>query len=296
MTILALEIGPTRLAVGRINAESGTQDTYEVPTPSHSVWEHCQELLKRAAGDEPVVAVGVAASGPIDMAASVVASTAIPEWRAGFAIDKAIKELFPQAVVPLALDGVCHAMAERQFGAARDVLDSAVVNVSARITGGITIGGLSLVGRTGNAGHIGHVLVPGFDDVCDCGGHGCLEAVAGGTALVRWARARGWSGNNESALIQAAQAGEDTAITALGRAGTALGRAIVSVAALLDLDLVVVGGTIAAAGPSLWSPLGHAVSDHARLGYLPGLRVLPSPLGNDGILAGAGLLALASQQ
>ncbi|MBL1079745.1 ROK family protein [Nocardia sp. 2] len=296
MTILALEIGPTRFAAGRISETAGAQDTREIPTPAHSAWDHCRDLLLEVAGTDRVLAVGIAASGPIDMTAGVIASNAIPEWRAGFAIEKAVKELFPHAVVLLTLDGVCLAMAERQFGAARDVPDSVTINVTSRITGGITIGGLALVGRTGNAGNIGHVLVPGFDDVCECGGHGCLEAVAGGTAMLRWARARGWSGNDGKALITSGYIGEETAVSTLERAGTALGRAIASVAALLDVDLVIVGGNMAGAGPALWIPMRRAVSDHARLGYLPGLRVVGSDLGDNAILIGAGLLALATQQ
>lgn len=293
MTVLALEIGATRIAAGRI-ADEGPEEMRQIPTPATAVWEHCRELLSEIAGPQTVRAVGIGAAGPIDMAAGIVASAAIPEWRAGFAIGAAIQELFPSAKTVLVLDGICHAMAENNFGETQEVMDSLVINASSRVTGGVTVGGLVMVGRTGNAGHIGHVLVPGYDTACECGGHGCLEAVASGHALVRWARARGWAGSSEQVLVDAARAGEDIAVAALDRAGTALGRAIVSVAALNDIDRVVVGGTLADAGPPLWTPLGRAVSDHARLGFLTGLRVVPSRLGEDGILLGAGLFGVVA--
>ncbi|MEU0539039.1 ROK family protein [Nocardia sp. NPDC005978] len=293
MTILALEIGPSRFAVGRISETEGTQQMRVIAPPTRDVWAACRDLLIEVAGNDRITAVGIGASGPIDMAAGIIASAAIPEWRTGFAIAAAVREVFPHCVVMLALDGACHAMAESNLGSTRGELDTLTVHVSARVTGGLTVGGLTVVGRTGNAGHIGHVLVPGFDDICECGGHGCLEAVAGGTAMVRWSRARGWGGSSESALIDAAEAGDPTALAALERAGTALGRAIVSVAAVLDVGLVVVGGTVADAGSALWSPLGRAISDRARLGFLSGLRVVRSELGEDAILVGAGLIAVA---
>jgi glucokinase len=252
-------------------------------------------LLTVAAGAD-VTALGIAATGPIDMAAGMVAPAEVASWRGGFGITEAAQKAFPGAAVRLALDGVCLALAERNFGSTGGVQDALSISVSRKVVGGIMVGGFVAVGRTGNAGNIGHVLVPGFDEPCSCGGRGCLEAVAGGAAVVRWARENGWAGASLEDLTVAADMGDECAVAALGRAGTALGRAIASVAALLDVDLVVVGGAVAQAGQALWTPLGEAVAAHARLSYLPGLRVVPSKLGEVGILAGAGVLAVTAQR
>ncbi|MGV9411249.1 ROK family protein [Nocardia sp. NPDC003693] len=294
MTALAFSIDARYLRACRVADDVGVDDVVRMPVPSASVWQRCHELLLEAAAGAEVTALGIACAGPIDMAAGVVAPVDIPEWRAGFEIVAAARAAFPAAEVRLALDGVCSVMAERAFGAATADADSLVVSVSDRVCGGIGVGGLAVVGRTGNAGSIGHVLVPGFDEPCDCGGHGCLEAVAGGIALCRWAVGRGWSGRSVADLVRDAATGDSVAAAALTRAGTAMGRAIASVAALLDVDLVVLGGDLAAAGPELWKPLGEAMAAHARLSYLPGLRVIPSPLGDIGVLAGAGVLALTA--
>jgi glucokinase len=65
--------------------------------------------------------------------------------------------------------------------------------VSTGVGGGLILNGRLLHGRTGNAGHIGHVVVePAGGPRCGCGGHGCLEAVARGPALVAWALEQGW--------------------------------------------------------------------------------------------------------
>ncbi|GAB2452335.1 ROK family protein [Nocardia tengchongensis] len=291
MTVLALEIGDGRFAACRVAPDVGTDQVRRISYPARAAWDSCRDLLMEVSAGGNVDAVGIACTGPIDMAAGVVAPTEIPEWRAGFAIVEAVRKVFPAATVPLALDGACLAVAEQNFGATQGVMDTVTISVSDRISGGLTVGGFTVVGRTGNAGSIGHTLVPGYDERCECGGRGCLEAVAGGGAAVRWASTQGWRGSSVAELARDAQGGNDIAVAAVGRAGTALGRAIASAAALLDVDLVVVGGTMAAAGRALWKPLGEAVTAHAKQAYLPALRVVPSTLGEVGVLAGAGVLA-----
>jgi glucokinase len=294
MTMLALEIGPVGFAASRVADEVGEDEIRRVPIPTGAAWDTCRDLLLEVAGGEEVTSVGIASAGPLDMAAGVVAPPGIAGWRTGFGIVEAVQKLFPGALVRMALDGVCLALAERNFGATNEALDSLAIMVSDRISAGVTVGGFAVVGRTGNAGHLGHVLVPGFDDLCECGGRGCLETVAGGISAVKWARAQGWQGTSVDDLVGQARAGDELADAALSRAGTALGRAIASAAVLLDHDLVVLGGTMAPQGTSLWKSLHAAVATHARLGYLTGLRVVPSELGEVGVLAGAGVLALTA--
>lgn len=296
MTMLALEIGSSGFAATRVADEVEVDDVRRIDVPVSGAWDKCRQMLLEVAGGGDVTSLGIASAGPIDMAAGVVAPATVPEWRTGFAIVEAARKLFPLATVQLALDGACFALAERKLGATKSVTEALTITASDHISGGVLVGGFVVVGRTGNAGQIGHVLVPGFDERCSCGGRGCLEAVAGGRSLVQWAKGLGWPGDSLPELIEAARVGEDIPAAALGRAGTALGRAIASVAALLDLDLVVLGGTLAGAGPSVWKPLGEAVATHARLSFLPGLRVIPSQLGEVATLAGASVLALSGQR
>ncbi|WP_327148031.1 ROK family protein [Nocardia sp. NBC_01329] len=296
MTVLALEVGPTRIAAIEIADDVGPDQVKQIPVPERQTWERVRELMQDIAAGRDIKAVGIASGGPIDMSSGVVAPSHISDWEAGFPLVDSMEKLFPAATVALALDGVCLSLAERHFGGTREVMDSLAMYVSEAIVGGVMVGGFVVVGRTGNAGQIGHVLVPGYDVPCSCGGRGCLEAVAGGAALVKWANGQGWGGASVEALVAAAGEGQQVAISALERAGTALGRAIASVAALLDIDRVVVGGPVTAAGALLWKPLQNAIAMHARLPFLPGLRAIPSELGDLGLLAGAGVLALSSIQ
>ena len=295
MTILALEIGATRLAAIEIADGVGSDRVQEIPVPRQGAWGKVRELLLRVAAGREVTGVGIASSGPIDMSSGVVAPAQVQEWQAGFPLVESVQKLFPAASVAMALDGVCLSLAERHFGATREVMDSLSIQLSETVFGGVMVGGFVVVGRTGNAGQIGHVLVPGHDGPCGCGGRGCLESVAGAPALTAWARQQGWGGDTVADLAADAQGGDRIAVAALERAGAAVGRAIASVAALLDIDRVVVSGPIATAGSGLWKPLHSAVAMHARLPFLPGLRVVPSELADLGLLAGAGVIALTSQ-
>ncbi|MET9491743.1 ROK family protein [Nocardia sp. NPDC006630] len=294
MVALALDIGATKFAAGLVDSQGTVPSSERIQVPAAGVWPACCELLLRVAGTERVTAVGIGAAGPVDVRAGSTGPLNIPEWAGGFGIVAAVRELFPDATVRFAIDGVCLALAEQRWGAARGIADVLALTVSSGIGGGIISEGRVLMGRTGNAGHIGHIVVPGSAEPCACGGFGCVEAVASGPSSVRWARRQGWTGSTGIELSESARAGDGLARAALERAGTALGTAIASAAALLDTDLVVVGGGFAQSGDLLWRPLLDSAAAHARLIFLRELRVVPSELTDQATLAGAALLALRS--
>ncbi|MGH4018668.1 MAG: ROK family protein, partial [Pseudonocardiaceae bacterium] len=93
-----------------------------------------------------------------------------------------------------------------------------------------------------------------------------------------------------AALAAAAGAGDPVARAALRRGGLALGAALASVAAVCDLDLVVLGGGVTGAGSLLHEPVHEALVRHARLAFLRGLRVVPAALGASAGLVGAATL------
>ncbi|MGI5222769.1 ROK family protein [Nocardia sp. CA-290969] len=293
MAVLALDIGATKFAAGSVDDAGRVTAVRRSPVPAAGVWEVCRDLLLAVAGGETVTAVGIGSAGPVDVPAGITGPLNIPEWRSGFGIVAAVSALFPGATVRFAIDGGCLALAEQDSGALRGVRNALAMTVSSGIGGGLLVDGRVSLGRTGNAGHIGHIVVPGWDVPCACGGVGCVEAVASGMSSARWAREQGWTGETGAELAQAARGGDPIAAAALARAGTALGQAISSAAALLDIDTVVVGGGFAHSGEPLWRPLLAAVDRHARLNFVRGLRVELSRLDEGATLVGAGVLARA---
>lgn len=296
MTSLALEIGDSTIAAAQVEPDGKLGTVQRVPVPDNNVWDTCRAQIQAAAVGADITDVGVASVGPVDMAAGIAAPSTIPEWATGFEISEHVREVFPNCVVRMAESGVCATLAEQRYGQIGATMDALVVHIGTRIAGGFVIGGFIGVGHTGNAGNIGHIISAGHDDPCGCGGRGCTEAVASEAAMLRWARDKGWEGTTIAELYSAAQASDDAAIEALRRSGFAVGQAITSAASLLDVDLVVIGGSCIDAGPAWWRPLHQAVATHARLTFLSGLRVIPSILGADGALAGAGVLSLPTPQ
>ncbi|MEU4418045.1 ROK family protein [Nocardia salmonicida] len=292
MAVLALDIGATKFAAGLVDPHYGLHGVRRVAAVSDDPWARCRQLLVAVADDNEVSAVGIGSAGPVDVPAGMIRPLNLAAWRDGFAIVEQVRTLFPNAVVRLAIDGACLVLAEHRVGGLRGVDNGLALTVSSGVGGGIIADGRVVVGRTGNAGHLGHIVVPGDDTACPCGGVGCVEAVASGMSSVRWARARGWAGESGVELAEAAHGGDPIALAALARAGTALGQAISSAAALLDVDRVVISGGFAQSGEPLWGPLRAAVARHSRLEFIQDLSVRLSTLSEGATLVGAGVLAV----
>jgi glucokinase len=185
------------------------------------------------------------------------------------------------------------ALGERWRGAARDAQFLLGMVVSTGVGGGLVLDGAPYDGRTGNAGHVGHVVVDPDGGPCTCGGRGCVETIAAGPRMAQWARENGWDAPPEAdakELADAANAGDEVALRAFRRGATAVAAMIASVGAVCDLDLVVIGGGVAKSGALLFDPMREVLATHARLDFIRDLRVLPAELGGEAGLVGAAAL------
>ena len=299
MLTLCLDIGGTKIAAGLADPGGVLVHTTIRHTPAaasaEQVWTAVAATITEAlrAADRSVRAVGIAAAGPIDLDSGSVSPINIPSWR-GFPLRDRVATAVPGVPVQLGGDGVCMALGEHWLGAGRGARFLLGMVVSTGVGGGLVLDGVPYAGRTGNAGHVGHVVVEQDGEPCTCGGHGCVETIASGPSMVRWARANGWSappGAGAKELADAAASGDALALAAFRRGTTALARMIASVAAVCDLDLVVIGGGVAQSGPLLFEPLRAALAEYARLDFLAGLRVVRAELGAEAGLVGAARLA-----
>jgi glucokinase len=299
MLTLCLDIGGTKIAVGLADSEGALVYTATRPTPAggsaEQVWAVVSAMIADAltAADGAVRAAGIACAGPIDLHSGTVSPINITCWQ-GFPLRDRVAAALPGVPVRLGGDGVCMALGEHWLGAGRGARFLLAMVVSTGVGGGLVLDGAPYAGRSGNAGHVGHVVVERDGQPCTCGGRGCVETVAAGPWLVRWARANGWSappGADARELAAAATAGDEVALRAFGRGATALAMMIASVAAVCDLDLVVIGGGVAKSGRLLFDPLRAALADYAGLNFLAGLRVVPAALGAEAGLVGAARLA-----
>jgi glucokinase len=271
-SVLAVDIGGTKMAVGRVDRTGRLEWSARTPTPpgaGETVWAALEALL-RAAAPDGLVACGIGCGGPMSADAELVSPLNIPGWR-HFPLRARVAEL---TGLPTWVDNDAKALAlaDGWVGEAAGVANYLSMVVSTGIGGGIVLDGRLLEGRTGNAGHIGHVIVEPEGRRCECGGRGCLEAEASGIGI------RAITGRPP------AEAGPDV----IERTGRLVGRAVASVANLLDLRMASVSGSVALGyGDPFFAAASRELEMRARLEFSAGCRIVPSRLGADGPLLGA---------
>ena len=277
----------TLLPGSRFRAPTGRAST------SDELASSVETVVRQALATLPVSAslagVGIGSAGPITVAEGLVSPLNLPVWR-DYPLRAQVASLVPDASVTLRMDGECITIAEHWVGAAQDSANLMGMVVSTGIGGGLILGGRAVAGPSGNAGHIGHVEVGGFDDACLCGGIGCVEAVASGPKTVAWAQGQGWTGSTGEQLAASYSAGDDIAIAAVKRCGRAVGQAIASATALVDLELVAIGGGFSHVTPDLLGFIRETIAERAPFPFVAKVRVIASALSGDGPLIGAAAL------
>lgn len=295
---LAVDFGGTKVESALVDATGGVlaQSRHRAPTgqaaTSDGLAAAVTQVVELARASLPagaeLVGAGIGSAGPITVATGAVSPLNLPAWRE-FPLRDLVGNLLPDMTVRLRMDGLCITLAEHWVGAGRGVDNLMGMIVSTGVGGGLILGGHTVSGPSGNAGHVGHVEVGGFDDLCNCGGHGCLEAIASGPRTVAWARSQGWTGETGEDLAAAYAAGEPVARAAVKRSGRALGQAIASATNLVDLDLVAIGGGFSHVTPDLFEFARVAILER-NFAFANRVRVVPSALSGAGPLIGAAAL------
>lgn len=292
---LAIDIGGTKIAAAVVAPDGRLLHETRQSTPHSDDPDEVFAAVERAIADAlaaaegPIRGVGISSAGPIHLTDGTISPVNIVAWR-GFPVRDRVAAVVPGVPVKLAGDGLCMALGEHWRGAGQGAAFMLGMVISTGIGGGLILDGAPYPGRTGNAGHVGHVVVETDGEPCPCGGRGCVENIASGPHLVDWARRQGWTGSEARELAEAAAGGDDVAVRAFRRGARAVAAMISSVAATCDLDLVVIGGGVAKSGPVLFDPLREALPEYLGLDFVTGLRVVPAQLGGDAGLIGAAAL------
>ena len=277
---LSIDIGGSKIAVGLVTRNGELIDRTQFVVNAQDSSEELFDDLSRAVdaqllravdhhGVRPSV-VGVGSAGPITTNVETISPLNIPQWR-GFELRQRLETL---TGLPVFGDGDAKALAlaEGWLGAARGIDNFMAMVVSTGVGGGIVLNGQLLEGASGNAGHIGHVVVEPNGRRCACGGRGCLEAEASGPA------------------IEAITGRSPTQPTyeIMVRTGRLVGRGVASVCNLLDLQLVCVGGSVALGfGATFFNSAQRTLDELCGLEFSRGARIIPSRLADQGGLIGA---------
>lgn len=280
--VAAIDIGGTKMAAAVVAAEGVIVSEATCPTEGagpDELFEHlCRLVASVIDGSRlsPEV-VGVGCGGPMQAGGQTVTPLNIPQWQE-FPLRSRLADEFG---LPVFVDNDAKALAlgERWLGAAKSVDNFIALVVSTGIGGGIVLDGRLLDGHGGNAGHLGHVIVDPLGRPCLCGARGCLEAQASGTAILA---ATGVEPKFAAPAVR-------------HRCGVLVGRALATTAALLDLRLAVVAGSVALGfGDDFFSAAQGEADRCARLAFSRGLKVVPAGNGAKGPLLGAAAIARAA--
>lgn len=238
---------------------------------------------------EPASAAGVAVPGIVDEFEGVAVYAANLGWR-----DVPLRALLTERLgVPVALghDVRTGGLAEGRIGAGRGADRFLFVPLGTGIAGAIGIDGRVEAGAHGFAGEIGHIVVRHQGAVCPCGQRGCLERYASAAAVSEaWADVCGNPGADAADCAKAVESGDVRARRVWQDAVDALADGLVTALTLLDPRTLIIGGGLAEAGETLFTPLREAVRRRVTFQKLPSL--VPAALGDSAGCLGAGLLAL----
>ncbi|PMC75764.1 ROK family glucokinase [Brachybacterium sp. UMB0905] len=272
MLSIGVDIGGTKIAAGVVDEDGEiiAATTRSTPATDAALIEAaCAEAVAELRGDHDVVGVGVGAAGFVSSDRRTVTFSANLAWR-GHPLADELEQLTGLPVV-VENDANAAGWAEYRFGAAREAEHMLMVTVGTGLGGALVMDGQLVRGRWGFAGEIAHMTAVPDGQWCGCGRRGCLEQYTAGTALVRTAKRRASAGDPlMGPLVQAAggsrkeidgplitrlaQHGDPGAVELIAELGDWLGRGLSSIATLLDPDMIVVGGGVAAAGDLLLDP------------------------------------------
>lgn len=309
---IGVDIGATKVAAGLVTRGADTIRLLKTFTPQESgthildaVGGLVGELLdsKEASGERLAIGVGVPAQ--VDFRNQrILFCTNLP--LKGIDVVGALSRRFDTPVV-IDNDANLAALAEARFGAASACSEVVCITLGTGIGGGLVFGGRLHRGWLGTGAEIGHMVIEQDGRRCACGGKGCFETLAAGPALERNAReavsarpdsllaelAAGDPENVTGELVtEAAKKGDPIAIELLAQVGRVVGRALTSLANLLNPEIFVIGGGMIDAGDLILEPARRVVEECAMEGVLGGLRIVPAHLGNSAGYLGATTLAL----
>lgn len=306
---IGIDIGGTKIA-GAVVGEFGELiATDRTPTPAgdgEGIIDLVVEMIGRLSERHGVVVAGVAAPGFIDVAQSVVYYAPNISWR-NQPLRQRLEERLRGMELSVDNDANAAGWAEFRFGAGRMVSDMTMLTIGTGVGGAVVVGDRLLRGGFGSAGEIGHMRVVPGGLPCGCGARGCLEQYGAGRALLRMANeiadaggignplaaARDRAGALDGGIVGDLIAADDPgALAALRELGSWLGQGCAAIGAILDPQLFVFGGGVAAAGEKLLTPIRESYLTHVPArGYHPEPEFATAELVNDAGVVGAADLA-----
>jgi glucokinase-like ROK family protein len=307
--ILGVDIGATHVAVALTDLRGRVLAWNEATHPVRMDPEGTRALTIRLCDasipvgkseTQQLIGIGVGVPSPVDPDDPYgLSDLVLPEWegRSG------LESLQAHYRLPVLVDNDANlgALAERWWGAGREVDDFAYVKLATGIGLGHILGGEIYRGAAGFAGEIGHLAIDPHGEPCICGLRGCLATFVGSRALV--ARAGALLADHPESLLagrdvtiaaieDAAIAGDRLALRVVNEAAEHLGVAVAGLLNLNNPSMVILGGGLVRVGELLLEPLREAIRSRTLVSSVAAAEIRTSELGPQAAAVGAATLVL----
>ena len=270
------------------------------------VYELIDELV--AVADSPILGIGIGTPGLMDARRGVVRNAVNLDWH-NLPLRDLLEERY-ELPVYITNDSQVAALAECTFGDSKDVSNLIVIKVGRGTGAGIVLNRQLYYGDGFGAGEIGHVAVVVEDgELCRCGHHGCLETVTSNRAIVRRAQAIAKNDPhstlhqfvttpdeiNIDIVLQASEAGDEALQPVIAEAGHYLGIAVANLVGALNVQRIIIAGSVARFGQALLGPIRQEVRQRSLAALANETHIEITRLGPDIVILGAAALLLTHE-
>jgi glucokinase len=309
LNAIGVDVGGTKIAAGVVTPQGRILDEIRYPTPHspETLIENIAKAIKEVREGHEVGGVCLAVPGLILASENKVIFSANLHAIEGIPLKD---EIEPRIGLPLTIenDGNAAAWGEFRFGAGSEADHLVFLTLGTGIGGGVITHGVLMRGAQGSGGELGHVTIQATGPRCACGNHGCLEALASGSAIARRARELAIE-NPDSALgrlatrrqilgedvTNLAREGDEVALSLLDETGRWLGVGLAAFVNIFNPEVVALGGGAMEAGELILEAARREVVLRARPPSRDRAEIQVATLGpKSGVLGAAALARDAS--
>jgi glucokinase len=308
-----IDVGGTTVKIGLFKTDGVLLEKWEITTRTENFGENIlgdicdaleNKLRKKEIGLDEIEGIGIGLPGPVLSDGTVLQCVNLG-WGT-FNVEKEFSEMFYNVKVKAGNDANVAALGEAWKGGGKDYDDIVMVTLGTGVGGGVILNGKILTGYNGGAGEIGHMHVEDKEtEQCNCGRKGCLEQYASATGVVRLAkrfmaeqdaptkmREIGEKITSKD-VFDLAKEGDEGANKVVAQMGSYLGKAMSSIAVVVNPQAFIIGGGVSKAGEFLidavqnvyretcFSACGDAAVHLAKLGNDAGMYGAAALVVND---------------
>lgn len=289
---IGVDIGGTKILSAIVDNSGNILKTVRVPSEGkegrekilYHLYQAIEELIS-----EDIVGIGIGTAGQVDPDTGVIvtATPNLKDW-AGTPLKDIVENRFKLPTY-VDNDGNVAALGEWWVGGGRGARCLLCLTIGTGIGSGIVYEGKVFRGARGVGAELGHMSIK-YDGIrCNCGGIGCIEAYASGSALIRRLQEKGKFFTSPEEIQFSAESGDKIVLEAVKEIGELLGYAIVSFINIFNPDIILLSGGVSNLGDLLINPIREIVNTYA----LPGgrdVRIERAVLGEKAGVVGASAL------